>query len=64
MERIARDENTGNIDSSNHPAATLSAGSACGTTGGGGRIAALQGFNHWLEDNWRENSDWRLGKER
>jgi len=28
-------------------------------------IAALQGFNHWLEDHLAEKtSDWRLGKER
>jgi uncharacterized protein (DUF885 family) len=28
-------------------------------------IAALNGFNHWLEDNLAEkSSDWRLGKER
>lgn len=28
-------------------------------------IAALNGFNHWLEDNLAERpSDWRLGKER
>src|SRR6185312_14209303 len=63
--RVARDENEGNIGLID---TTLRA--ACP---GGDRmrydqaaaaaIAALQGFNHWLEDHLAEHpSDWRLGK--
>src|SRR6202790_3985109 len=65
--RVARDENTGNIGLIN---TTLR--DACPTgermrydQAAAGAIAALQGFNHWLEDNLAEKpSDWRLGKER
>ncbi len=65
--RIARDENTGNIGLIN---TTLR--DACPTgermrydQAAAAAIAALQGFNHWLEDNLAEKtSDWRMGKER
>ncbi len=65
--RVARDENTGNIGLIN---TTLR--DACPTgermrydQAAAGAVAALQGFNHWLEDNLAEKpSDWRLGKER
>jgi uncharacterized protein (DUF885 family) len=65
--RVARDENTGNIGLIN---TTLR--DACPTgermrydQAAAAAIAALQGFNHWLEDNLAEKtSDWRLGKER
>ena len=65
--RVARDENTGNIGLID---ATLRADcppelrmrydqSAAAAT------AALKAFNHWLEDHLAERtSDWRLGKER
>src|SRR5260370_33565495 len=65
--RVARDENTGNIGLIN---TTLR--DACPTgermrydQAAAGAVAALQGFNHWLEDSLAEKpSDWRLGKER
>jgi uncharacterized protein (DUF885 family) len=65
--RVARDENTGNIGLIN---TTLR--DACPTgermrydQAAAAAIAAMQGFNHWLEDNLAEKpSDWRLGKER
>jgi uncharacterized protein (DUF885 family) len=65
--RVARDENTGNIGLIN---TTLR--DACPTgermrydQAAAAAVAALQGFNHWLEDNLAEKpSDWRLGKER
>jgi uncharacterized protein (DUF885 family) len=65
--RVAHDENTGNIGLIN---TTLR--DACPTgdrmrydQAAAAAIAALQGFNHWLEDNLAEKpSDWRLGKER
>jgi uncharacterized protein (DUF885 family) len=65
--RVARDENTGNIGLIN---TTLRDACPPGERmrydqASAGAIAALQGFNHWLEDNLAEKpSDWRLGKER
>jgi uncharacterized protein (DUF885 family) len=65
--RIARDENTGNIGLIN---TTLRDACPPGERmrydqASAAAIAALQGFNHWLEDNLAEKpSDWRLGKER
>jgi uncharacterized protein (DUF885 family) len=65
--RVARDENTGNIgliditlradcppeERMRYDQAAVAA------------VAALHGFNHWLENNLAEKqSDWRLGKER
>src|ERR1700676_1373520 len=64
--RVARDEKTGNIGLIN---TTLR--DACPTgermrydQAAAAAIAALQGFNHWLEDNLAEKtSDWRLGND-
>src|SRR5580704_12096894 len=64
---VARDENTGNIGLINTtlrddcpPGERMRYDQAAAAA-----IAALQGFNHWLEDNLAEKtSDWRLGKER
>jgi uncharacterized protein (DUF885 family) len=64
--RVARDENTGNIgliDSTLRdecpPAERMRYDQAAAAA-----IAALHGFNHWLEDNLGEKAaDWRLGKE-
>ena len=65
--RVAREENTGNIGlidttlrADCPPEERMRYDQAAATA-----IAALQGFNHWLEDNLAEKkSDWRLGKER
>src|ERR1700688_3780359 len=65
--RVARDENTGNIGLIN-----TALRDACPTgermrydQAAAAGLAALQEFNHWLEDNLAEKpSDWRLGKER
>jgi uncharacterized protein (DUF885 family) len=65
--RVARDENTGNIglidailrdDCPTEERMRYDQAAAAA-------IAALQGFNHWLENNLSEKTgDWRLGKER
>jgi uncharacterized protein (DUF885 family) len=65
--RVARDENTGNIgliDTTLRddcpPEERMRYDQAAATA-----IAALHGFNHWLENNLAEKTgDWRLGKER
>ncbi len=65
--RVARDENTGNIGlvdttlrADCPPEERMRYDQAAATA-----IAALHGFNHWLEDHLAEkSSDWRLGKER
>jgi uncharacterized protein (DUF885 family) len=65
--RVARDENAGNVDLIDKtlradcpPAERMRYDQAAAAA-----IAALNGFNHWLEDNLSEKtSDWRLGKER
>src|SRR6266478_5559669 len=65
--RVARDENTGNIGlvdttlrADCPPEERMRYDQSAATA-----IAALQGFNHWLEDHLAEkSSDWRLGKER
>ncbi len=65
--RVAREENAGNVDLID---ATLRADCPPGERmrydqAAAAAIAALNGFNHWLEDNLAEKmSDWRLGKER
>jgi uncharacterized protein (DUF885 family) len=65
--RVARDENTGNIGLID---TTLRAGCPPEERmrydqAAAAAVAALQGFNHWLEDNLAEKqSEWRLGKER
>jgi uncharacterized protein (DUF885 family) len=65
--RVARDENTGNIGLID---TTLRADCPPGERmrydqAAAAAITALNGFNHWLEDNLAEkSSDWRLGKER
>lgn len=64
---VAREENTGNIGLID---ATLRADCPADERmrfdqAAAGALAALQGFNHWLEDTLSEKtSDWRLGKER
>src|SRR6202051_2665460 len=64
--RVARDENTGNIGLID---ITLRADCPLEERmrydqAAARAIAALQGFNHWLENNLAEkSSDWRLGKE-
>jgi uncharacterized protein (DUF885 family) len=65
--RVAREENAGNVDLIDKtlrtdcpPAQRMRYDQAAAAA-----IAALNGFNHWLEDNLAEKtSDWRLGKER
>ena len=65
--RVARDENTGNIGlidttlrADCPPEERMRYDQAAAAA-----VAALHGFNHWLEDNLAEKqSDWRLGKER
>src|ERR1700722_11327886 len=65
--RVAREENTGTIGlidttlrADCPPAERMRFDQASATA-----IAALNGFNHWLEDHLAEKvSDWRLGKER
>ncbi len=65
--QVARDENAGNISLID---TTLRADCPSGERmrydqAAATAIAALQGFNHWLEDHLGERvSDWRLGKER
>jgi uncharacterized protein (DUF885 family) len=64
---VAREENTGNIGlidttlrANCPPEVRMRYDQAAATA-----VAALNGFNHWLEDNLAEKpSDWRLGKER
>jgi uncharacterized protein (DUF885 family) len=64
--RVARDENTGNIG-----LIDITLRADCPTEermrydqASAAAIAALQGFNHWLENNLAEkSSDWRLGKD-
>jgi uncharacterized protein (DUF885 family) len=64
---VARDENSGNI---NLIDVTLRAGCPSELRmrydqAAASALAALSGFNHWLEDHLGERkSDWRLGKER
>jgi uncharacterized protein (DUF885 family) len=64
--RVAREENTGNVGLID---TTLRADCPAGERmrydqAAAAAIAALQGFNHWLEDHLAERtSDWRLGKE-
>jgi uncharacterized protein (DUF885 family) len=65
--RVARDENMGNIGliditlRDNCPGGERMRYDQAAAAA----IAALQGFNHWLEDHLAEKkSDWRLGKER
>jgi uncharacterized protein (DUF885 family) len=65
--RVARDENMGNIRliditlRDNCPGGERMRYDQAAAAA----IAALQGFNHWLEDHLAEKkSDWRLGKER
>jgi uncharacterized protein (DUF885 family) len=64
--RVARDENSGNISLID---TTLRADCPSGQRmrydqAAAAAIAALQGFNRWLEDHLAEHvSDWRLGKE-
>ena len=65
--RVARDENTGNIGliditlrADCPPEERMRYDQAAAAA-----VAALHGFNHWLENNLAEKqSDWRLGKER
>src|SRR5882672_11378166 len=65
--RVARDENTGNIGliditlrADCPPEERMRYDQAAAAA-----VAALHGFNHWLEDHLAEKkSDWRLGKER
>ncbi len=65
--RVAREENAGNVALID---TTLRADCPAGERmrydqAAAAAIAALNGFNHWLEDNLAEKvSDWRLGKER
>ncbi len=65
--RVARDENAGNISLID---TTLRADCPSEQRmrydqSAAGAIAALQGFNRWLEDHLAEHrGDWRLGKER
>jgi uncharacterized protein (DUF885 family) len=65
--QVAREENAGNISLID---TTLRADCPSGERmrydqAAATAIAALQGFNHWLEDHLGERvSDWRLGKER
>src|SRR3984893_12290622 len=64
--RVARDENTGNIEliaitlrADCPPEERMRYDQAAAAA-----VAALHGFNHWLENNLAEKqSDWRLGKE-
>jgi uncharacterized protein (DUF885 family) len=64
--RVAREENTGNVGLID---TTLRADCPTGERmrydqAAAAAVAALQGFNHWLEDHLAERtSDWRLGKE-
>ena len=65
--RVAREENAGNVSlidttlrTDCPPEARMRYDQAAATA-----TAALNGFNHWLEDHLQEKpSDWRLGKER
>ena len=65
--RVAREENQGNVSlidttlrADCPPNERMRYDQAAATA-----IAALNGFNHWLEDHLAEKpSDWRLGKER
>jgi len=65
--RVARDENTGNIGlidttlrADCPPEERMRYDQAAAAA-----VAALHGFNHWLENNLAEKQgDWRLGKER
>ena len=65
--KVARDENAGNIGlidttlrADCPPDVRMRYDQAAATA-----VAALQGFNRWLEDHLAEkSSDWRLGKER
>jgi uncharacterized protein (DUF885 family) len=65
--RVARDENTGNIGlidttlrADCPPEERMRFDQAAAAA-----VAALHGFNHWLEDNLAEKQgEWRLGKER
>ncbi len=65
--RVAREENTGNIGlidttlrADCPPEERMRYDQAAAAA-----VAALHGFNHWLEDNLAEKQgDWRLGKER
>jgi uncharacterized protein (DUF885 family) len=65
--RVAREENAGNVALID---TTLRTDCPAGERmrydqAAASAIAALNGFNHWLEDNLAEKvSDWRLGKER
>ena len=65
--QVAREENLGNVALID---TTLRADCPPGERmrydqAAAGAIAALNAFNHWLEDNLAERlSDWRLGKER
>ncbi|HEV7614118.1 MAG TPA: DUF885 domain-containing protein [Steroidobacteraceae bacterium] len=65
--RVAREENAGNVALID---TTLRTDCPAGERmrydqAAAAAIAALNGFNHWLEDNLAEKvSDWRLGKER
>jgi uncharacterized protein (DUF885 family) len=64
---VARDENAGNVSlidttlrADCPPEARMRYDQSAAAA-----ISALNGFNHWLEDNLAEKtSDWRLGKER
>ncbi len=64
--RVAREENTGNVGLID---TTLRADCPTGERmrydqAAAAAVAALQGFNHWLEDHLAERtSDWRLGKD-
>jgi len=65
--RVAREENQGNVDLIDTtlrdacPQDQRARYAQAATTA----IAALRGFNHWLEaDLAKKSSDWRLGKER
>jgi uncharacterized protein (DUF885 family) len=65
--QVAREENLGNvalIDTTLRTACPPSERMRYDQAAAGA-IAALNGFNHWLEDSLAERpSDWRLGKER
>jgi uncharacterized protein (DUF885 family) len=62
--RVARDENAGNITLIDTMRADCPSGERMRyDQAAAAAIAALQGFNRWLEDHLAEHvSDWRLGK--
>jgi len=63
MERIARDENTGNIGLINTTLRdACPAGERMRYDHGGGRDRGSQGFNHWLEDNLAEKTAMAAGE--